>query len=91
MLKQDGQILNLPKLAGVLQRAACVVGNDSGPTLLAACLGTPTVALFETTSPARISTGIESRGAVCLDAPVIAGISIECVLEATRRQLDRLQ
>ncbi|MDI1252571.1 glycosyltransferase family 9 protein [Thermomonas sp.] len=89
VLKRDGQVLTLPELAGVLQRAACVVGNDSGPTHLAACLGTPTVALFETTSPARISTGIESRGAVCLDAPVVAGIGIEHVFEAIQCQLDR--
>jgi ADP-heptose:LPS heptosyltransferase len=89
VLKRDGQVLTLPELAGVLQRAACVIGNDSGPTHLAACLGTPTVALFETASPARISTAIESRGAACLDASVVADITIERVLEAVQRQLGR--
>ncbi len=89
VLKHDGRVLNLPELAGVLQRATCVVGNDSGPTLLAACLDTPTVALFKTAHPARDSTGIQSRGAIRLEAPVIAGISVECVLEAVHRQLNR--
>lgn len=89
VLKHDGRILRLPELAGVLQRAACVVGNDSGPTHLAACLGTPTVALFETASPSRISTGIAARGAASLDAPSMAGISIERVHDAVQCQLAR--
>ena len=86
VLTSDGRVLNLPELAGVLQHASCVVGNDSGPTLLAACLGTPTVALFASSSQARISTGIQARGAVYLDAPTVAGITIEGVLDAMRRQ-----
>lgn len=86
VLTNGGRVLNLRELAGVLQNASCVVGNDSGPTLLAACLGTPTVALFASSSGARISTGIEARGAVCLDASTVAGITIERVLDAMQRQ-----
>lgn len=38
-------------LVALLAAAAVVVGNDAGPTHLAALLGTPTVAIFGPTSP----------------------------------------
>ena len=44
--------LPLPELAAVLRQAAAYVGNDSGPTHLAAMLGLPTLALFGPTDPA---------------------------------------
>jgi ADP-heptose:LPS heptosyltransferase len=37
---------SLFELAGVLRRAICVIGNDTGPLHLAAALGAPTLALF---------------------------------------------
>lgn len=37
---------NLFQLAGVLRRAAAVIGNDTGPMHLAAALGAPTLALL---------------------------------------------
>lgn len=40
-------------LAALLETAAGFVGNDSGPTHLAAALGVPTVALFGPTPPSR--------------------------------------
>ncbi|MEZ5541534.1 MAG: glycosyltransferase family 9 protein [Pseudomonadota bacterium] len=46
MLTGTGPYLDYFQLAGVLRGAAFVVGNDSGPTHLAALLGTPGVALF---------------------------------------------
>lgn len=39
-------LLSLDELRGLLEEAAGYVGNDSGPTHLAAQLGVPTVALF---------------------------------------------
>lgn len=45
--------LDLPLLAGVLQRCAGFVGNDAGVTHLAAALGLPTVAIFGPTDPGR--------------------------------------
>ena len=42
--------LSLPTLAGILETAKLFVGNDSGPSHLAAAVGTPTVALFGPTS-----------------------------------------
>jgi ADP-heptose:LPS heptosyltransferase len=47
-------------LAGVLRSAAFVVGNDTGPTHLAACLGRPGLALFGARTNAR-RTGIRYR------------------------------
>ena len=43
----------LEVLAGALGGARAYVGNDSGPTHLAAAIGTPTVALFGPTDPAQ--------------------------------------
>ena len=43
----------LGPLMGVLSRALCVVGGDTGPLHLAVALGTPVVALFGPTDPAR--------------------------------------
>ncbi len=44
--------LKLPELAGVLERCALFVGNDSGITHIAAAVGAPTIALFGPASPA---------------------------------------
>ncbi len=49
-LLYDGE---LGPLMGVLSRALCVVGGDTGPLHLAIALGTPAVALFGPTDPAR--------------------------------------
>jgi heptosyltransferase-1 len=44
---------DLDHLAAILRRARIVVGGDTGPLQLAAALGSPTVALFGPTDPAR--------------------------------------
>ncbi|MBN2053420.1 glycosyltransferase family 9 protein [bacterium] len=41
-----GGTISLPEIAAVLDRAAVHIGNDSGPTHMAAARGTPTVVLF---------------------------------------------
>jgi ADP-heptose:LPS heptosyltransferase len=43
----------LPHLAAVLARCRLFIGNDSGVTHLAAAVGTPVIALFIATDPAR--------------------------------------
>jgi heptosyltransferase-1 len=57
--------LPLDALAGVLARAAIVVGVDTGLVHLAAVLGTPTLALFVATDP-RLA-GVERTGAHARD------------------------
>jgi lipopolysaccharide heptosyltransferase I len=44
---------DLPQLMALLRNAACIVAGDTGPLHLAAALGTPAVALFGPTNPAR--------------------------------------
>lgn len=44
---------SVAELIALTQRAALVVGGDTGPVHLAAALGVPTVALFGPTDPAR--------------------------------------
>jgi heptosyltransferase-1 len=45
---------NLPELVEVLRRAKLVVGNDTGPTHIAAGLGVPMVVVFGQINPARL-------------------------------------
>lgn len=44
----------LPQLAALLEQAAVVVGNDTGPAHLAAAMGVPTVVVFGPTNPVRL-------------------------------------
>jgi len=44
---------DLGPLMALLQKADCIVGGDTGPLHLAVALGTPAVALFGPTDPAR--------------------------------------
>jgi heptosyltransferase-1 len=43
----------LPQMIALARRASLVIGGDTGPVHLAAALGTPVVALFGPTDPAR--------------------------------------
>ncbi|BCO31972.1 heptosyltransferase [Thiohalobacter sp. COW1] len=71
--------LNWFQLAGVLRRAAFVVGNDTGPSHLAACLGTPGLALFGPhTTPRR--TGILRPQFDAMAVPDLNALSVEAVL-----------
>src|SRR6266851_916564 len=44
---------SLGQLMALLRHAACIVGGDTGPLHLAVALGTPAVAIFGPTDPAR--------------------------------------
>ena len=58
---QNGDYLDFFKLAGIMQRASFVVGNDTGPMHIAANLGMPGLALFSSRWPPTM-TGIQFSG-----------------------------
>lgn len=85
LLMEDGRVLDFFKLAGVLKGAAFAVGNDSGPTHLAAHLGVPGLGLFGRSHlPARM-TGIERPGFRVLEVERLADLPLAPVLEAVLR------
>jgi heptosyltransferase-1 len=63
-------LYSLGKLMALCRRASVFVGGDTGPLHLAAALGTPVVALFGPTDPAR--NGPLGGPAVVLRSPVSA-------------------
>lgn len=55
LLEADGGVLDIFRLAGILRRAALVVGNDTGPTHIAVHLQRPGLALFSDHIPPTFS------------------------------------
>jgi len=54
--------LSIPELAELIRQARCYVGNDSGPMHLATAVGTPTVAIWGSSSSVRWHPwGVEQR------------------------------
>jgi lipopolysaccharide heptosyltransferase II len=53
--------LSLPELAGVLQQAALLLANNTGPVHLAAAVDTPVVDLYALTNPQHTPWGVPSR------------------------------
>ncbi|MBM3245682.1 MAG: glycosyltransferase family 9 protein, partial [Candidatus Omnitrophica bacterium] len=74
---------NLPELAAVLRRCACLVTADSGPMHLAASVGTPVIALFRNDMPGKTAKrwGPWGEGHVVLEAADLRKISVEEVFE----------
>jgi len=62
------EVLSIRELAAVLQQADLFVGNDSGPTHLAAAVGTRVVALFGAASP--VQWGPLGQGHVVVRPPM---------------------
>lgn len=78
------------ELAGVLKDACYVVGNDTGPSHVASCLGKPGMALFGAhTSAAR--TGIRRGPFDVLEVADLAALSVGTVLEAISARLPPIQ
>jgi len=89
----------LGPLMALLRSAACIVGGDTGPLHLAVALGTPAVALFGPTNPAR--NGPYRTDDIVLRAPSVVTthsrnnqvhpsmlqIQVPEVFEAVRRRL----
>ncbi len=74
---------SLFELAGVLLRAAVVVGNDTGPMHMAAALCAPTVALFSGRSSATWSRPPGPKVAL-RRAPYLTDLSVEEALSAVK-------
>jgi len=71
--------LSIPQLAGLAQRAAYAIGNDTGPTHLCAFTGTPGVAIFGPfTSPSQV--GIDKVWPV-LQVEQLEQLSVHDVLD----------
>jgi ADP-heptose:LPS heptosyltransferase len=94
------EVCDLSRLMALVRQARCFVGNDSGVTHLAACMGTPTVVIFGPSSPKRWSPVGRARkvlrGAAdcvpcfemdavnCKDPQCLNGVSVDMVLDAVR-------
>ncbi|HMM15786.1 MAG TPA: glycosyltransferase family 9 protein [Parvibaculum sp.] len=78
------------ELAGLLKRAAFVVGNDTGPSHLASHLGTQGLALFGDYAPAAL-TGIERENFAVIEVQQLAALPVERVLDEIhlRAKLER--
>lgn len=70
----DGRALNLHHLAGVMRSAVAVVGNDSGPTHLAANLGCYGLALFGTDASQTARACLDRGRMRTLMAPGFSGL-----------------
>jgi lipopolysaccharide heptosyltransferase I len=91
---------NLRQLVALLERAAVVIANDSGPMHIAAALGRPLVTPYGPTSPIRTGPYRRDDTVIRLDIPCSPCFSRRCshqsclrwlkpesVLEHVRRQL----
>ena len=72
----------LGPLMSLLRHAECVVGGDTGPLHLAVALGTPVVALFGPTNPARNGPYRGAKGAVATPRAAAIINSEDIVLRA---------
>jgi heptosyltransferase-1 len=83
----------------LLRNAACIVGGDTGPLHLAIALGTPAVALFGPTDPARngpyrtddivlrAPNAVRTHSRIDQTHPSMLQIQVPEVFEAVRRRL----
>lgn len=81
--------LNWFELAGVLKGAAFVIGNDTGPSHVASCLGRPGLVLFGSHTSAQ-RTGILRDGFSALEVGELSGLSMQVVLDAVLKRLHEL-
>jgi lipopolysaccharide heptosyltransferase I len=92
---------NLRQLVALLERAALVVANDSGPMHIAAALGRPLVTPFGPTNPVRTGPYRRIDSVVRVDIPCspcysrrcshvscLRWVGVESVLELAERQMN---
>lgn len=90
LLHADQSFLNWFQLAGVIKGAAFVVGNDTGPSHVASCLGRPGLVLFGShTSAAK--TGILREDFCAIEVGDLKELPVAQVLEAVLSRLPVLQ
>jgi lipopolysaccharide heptosyltransferase I len=95
---------NIPQLIALLASAKIVVGNDTGPTHIAAALGAPLVLIFGHTNPSRVGPYSRGQTVAAIDADSrglkvesdnpahdIKNVSVEKVFEKINRQLEQLR
>ncbi|MEM7576572.1 MAG: glycosyltransferase family 9 protein, partial [Planctomycetota bacterium] len=98
----DAEMMNLPKLGvdlstlkAIVQRAAVLITNDTGPRHLAAAVNTPVVTLFGPTTPAwtEIDFPFERIVTATPDASPgpMGNISVDAVFAATVELIDAVQ
>ncbi|ABS63307.1 glycosyl transferase family 9 [Parvibaculum lavamentivorans DS-1] len=80
-------LLNWNELAGVFRNALFVVGNDTGPSHLAAHIGTEGLALFGSYSPAE-RTGIIRDNFGVIEVEDLEALSVERVFNEVTRRLE---
>jgi ADP-heptose:LPS heptosyltransferase len=81
LLHENGAFLNWFELAGVLKEAAFVIGNDTGPSHVASCLGRPGLVLFGSHTMAR-RTGILRDGFTAIEVDDLQALPARQVLQA---------
>ena len=72
------------QIAGLAARAAVTVGNDTGPTHLAAAAGAPTLVLFSSASDPSLCAP-RGRCVQILQVDRLAGLPLQTVLDAALR------
>ncbi len=80
-------LLTWYELAGVFKRALFVVGNDTGPSHLAAHIGTQGLALFGNYSPAE-RTGIIRENFGVIEVEDLAALPVERVFDEVTRRIE---
>ncbi|MES1990028.1 MAG: glycosyltransferase family 9 protein [Pseudomonadota bacterium] len=89
-LKGPRGFLNWFELAGVMKRAAFIIGNDTGPSHLASHLGCPGLALFGAHTTAE-RTGIERENFSVIEVTSLANLSVGRVLDEVHLRVAKVQ
>ena len=84
---KDKGILSWFEMAGILKHAQYVIGNDTGPSHVASCLGTPGIALFsEHTSVDR--SEIQRDSFLTYQVDELKNLSVDTLLSIITPHLD---
>lgn len=82
-------MLDLKELAALLKKSALLISGDSGPVHLAACVGTPVIALFRSDLPGKAARrwGPWGEGHIVIEKSNLADITVKDVLEKVGEKL----